>query len=44
VEQKRKFVEEREKDLYEKQWQFDLRMKEQSDRFIKDKSDYEDRY
>jgi hypothetical protein len=33
-----------ERDLKEKQRQFDIRMKEQSDRFIKDKKGYDEKY
>lgn len=44
LETKKQFVEQKEKDLVEKQRLFDIRMKEQSDRFLKDKKDYEQRY
>lgn len=44
LEQKRLFMEEREKDLNEKQRQFEIRMKEQQERFLKDKKGYEAGY
>ena len=37
-------MEEREKDLLEKQRQFEIRMKEQQERFLKDKKGYEAAY
>ena len=44
LEDKKQFVEQKEKDLVEKQRLFDIRMKEQSERFLKDKKDHEQRY
>ena len=44
LEEKKLYLEGVEKDLMEKQRQFDIRMKEQSDRFVKDKKGYEEKY
>jgi len=44
LESKKQYLEEMEKDLKEKQRQFDIRMKEQSDRFMNDKKSYEEKY
>ena len=44
IDAQRQQLEQKEKDLAEKQRLFDVRMKEQGERFIKDKKDYEARY